>query len=267
MNKMYFDPDAFDHIRESIKLNPCPHRKYSLAVVDSFAMYMLLQLHVKRDWFTEQKVMLDVLRPVIAKSDDKRKNKDIAYLLNVLHNADMITFNMRGKKEVCYKIAEIIPTKLSSIGEPRKPIAIKKGNRQILEDYPSNVPFALYCLLRSIQRAEDNRPKTVTISFEEIKKRLCISFDTLVEYKAILERDMYIHTIKGVLCDTENGRRRECNEYVLFDIEHREAPEKNQAFRLRKEQGKARQGNQEQDNINNATAVMPTQEAIAILDI
>jgi hypothetical protein len=242
MLKMYFDPDTFTRISESVKQNPCPHRPYKLAIVDSFALFMLLQLQVKGDALGMQETTLDVLRPVIAKSDNPKKNKDIVYLLQVLKGSGMIDFDMVGKKGVRFTLIECTPTKLSAQGEPRSLVMVKRCNRHVLEDYQkSNVPFAIYCLLRSVMRVydEDSLNYIISISFDEICDRLHIPPDTLNRYKNVLEEDGYIWTIKGKLqasTATKTGFKREVNEYKVFDYDHRKAQGKIDAFRLRKQE-------------------------------
>jgi len=226
---MYFDPDSFERIQESRTLNPCPYRPYTLAVVDSFALYMLLQLHIKGDRFAEQRVTIDVLRPVIAKSDDSRKNDDIIYLLRVLKGAGMINFELDGRN-ILYTISECVPKKLNNDGEPRKLVMIKRSNRHILEDYPSNVPFAIYCLLCSLRRWEDGVKFMVVITFKQMCKRLRISDTTLSRYKEVLEDNGYIRTYFGKF--NKAKQEGEPNGYELFDYGHNKTTNGYKTFKM-----------------------------------
>ena len=228
---MHFDPDSFERISESISKNP---RKCKLAVVDSFTLFMLLQLHVSGDRFAEHKTTLEVLRPVFSKSKDKRKDKDIIYFLDVLQGAGMITFYLNGT-DVHFRISEFQPVKQSKSGKERRTVVIWRSNRHIMEDYQSNVPFALHSLLRSLQRSDSGIVFRVRISFKEIKNRLRVSLDTLNKYKRVLEGDGYIFTIVSKARNTKDGIRQKCNEYYVYDYNHRKPPEKNQLARLRKQ--------------------------------
>ena len=228
---MHFDPDSFERISESISKIP---KKCKLAVVDSFTLFMLLQLYVSGDRFAEHKTTLEALRPVFSKSKDKRKDKDIIYFLDVLQGAGMITFDLDGT-DVNFKISEFQPIKPSKSGKERKIVVIWRSNRHIIEDYQSNVPFAFHCLLHSLQRSYSGIVFRIRISFKEIKKRLGISLDTLNKYKCVLEGDGYIFTIVSKARNTKDGIRQKCNEYYVYDYNHRKPPEKNQLARFRKQ--------------------------------
>ena len=72
----------------------------------------------------------------------------------------------------------------------------------------------------------------------ETTRRLNISTDTFARDKRLLEKDGYIFTVVSNLKKTDEGLRRECNEYYVFDHNHRRLPKKNQLFQLRKQKFK-----------------------------
>jgi hypothetical protein len=241
---MYFDPAAFERLKDSIAANPCKHKQYSLALVDSFSLFMLLQLHIKGEGkgnaLAEHRVSLNVLRPVI-KSDHIRYNKDMKYLLATLKNAEMVNYEFEKRTNVLFQISEYKPTKLSALDELRSLVVIKKSNRFVLENYDSNVPFALYCLLRSLQRVNYGKPLNVTVSVKQMCERLNIREQALNKYKNQLYKDGYVYPIYGELYNNGNSFRRECNEYVIYDHDNRE-PEKYEKFSLRTREYKKRKG-------------------------
>ena len=239
--RMFFDPDSFERIHESISRS---QRKCKLAVVDSFTLFMLLQLHAEGKRFAEHKITLELLRPTFSRAkdtQDRRKEKDIIYFLNILQDAGMITYELK-KGKVFYKFVAYAPTKLSTLDEPRKRVLIKRCNRHIMEDYYSNAPFALHCLLRSLQRGEDGILYPVRISFIEMARRLDISLMTVDKSKRILEKDGYIFTVIGDLNQTPDGLRRDCNTYWIFNYDDQRKPQKNVIFQMRRQQWEAQKG-------------------------
>ena len=249
MKFMYFDPNAFERIKDSITENPFGKMKYSRALVDSFGLFMLLQLtiagHGIEAAFLENCIPLVSIRTVIAKSSDLRHNKKIKYLLEVLQHSGMIAFAIEKRKTVRYRIAEYIPTKLCvSQGfetELRKLVKIKKCNRRILEDYDSCVPFAIYCLMRSIQKIEYGKPFMARIPVKEIHERLNVSIQSVDKYKGLLQQDGLIYPIysREYKASIDKGHEMDCNEYAVYDYDKRR-PEKYAKLNLRKQAYKGR---------------------------
>jgi hypothetical protein len=238
---MKFDPDSFERIKTSIDRIP---RKCKLAVVDTFALYMRLQLSASGDRYAEHKTTLEAVRPTFSKTNDRRKDKDIIYFLEVLKDTGMITYESRGNN-IYFRISEFDDIEPSKSGKERKPVLIWRSNRHIMEDYHSNVPFAFYCLLQSLRRGNSGIHYTVRISFMEISRRLDISPDTLDKNKRILEKDGYIYTIVGSLYKNEQGYQQECNEYYVYSFNHRRPPEKNQLYKMKKTRRREKTNGQE----------------------
>jgi len=238
---MFLDPDSFERIHESVSRS---QRKCKFAVVDSFTLFMLLQLHGRGKRYAEQKISLEILRPYFARAKDKkdrRKEIDIIYFLEILQDAGMITFNVK-EREVFYNFVKSKVTKLSTLKEPqlRKHVFIMKCNSRLMEDYKTNVPFALHCLLLSLRRSEDGVLDTVRISFEEMAERLDISLATLGINKRMLDNDGYIVTV-GEAKQTPDGLIRASNKYWIFNYDKRR-PEKNKILKMRRQEEKAKAG-------------------------
>jgi hypothetical protein len=197
---------------------------------------MLLQLYVdgcgEENAVMENRVSLNTLRPIIAKSNDVRFNKDLKYLFAILERANLITCKFVKRTSVIFQLSEYNQT-----GEYPPLIAILKCNRHILEceHYNSNVPFSIYCLLRSLQYVNFGRPLNVSISMLEMQKRLNISLQTLDTYKSLLQKDGLIYPILGKR--SGNSYKRDCNEYVLYNYNERK-PEKYAKLLLRQQEYK-----------------------------